>query len=69
MSEKQDQAARRARCATCRTPIELRDSNPDFPFCSERCRMRDLGNWLSEAYRIPVGHDATERSLPDPASD
>jgi endogenous inhibitor of DNA gyrase (YacG/DUF329 family) len=23
------------------------------PFCSERCKMADLGRWLSEAYRIP----------------
>ncbi|NLT66485.1 MAG: DNA gyrase inhibitor YacG [Acidobacteria bacterium] len=24
------------------------------PFCSERCKMLDLGNWLSGSYRIPV---------------
>lgn len=54
---------RKARCATCREEIELRPDNPDFPFCSERCRMQDLGHWLSESYRIPVGHNATERSL------
>lgn len=47
----------------CREEIELRPDNPDFPFCSERCRMQDLGHWLSESYRIPVGHNATERSL------
>ena len=23
------------------------------PFCSERCRMADLGRWLSEDYRVP----------------
>jgi uncharacterized protein len=27
---------------------------PDFPFCSERCRLLDLGNWISGGYRIPV---------------
>ena len=27
--------------------------NPDFPFCSHRCRMIDLGKWLGEEYRIP----------------
>lgn len=57
--------ARTAHCAMCRTEIELRPANPDFPFCSERCRLRDLGNWLNEAYRVPVGHQSTERSLPD----
>ncbi len=24
----------------------------DFPFCSERCRNRDLGNWASEKYVV-----------------
>jgi len=24
----------------------------DFPFCSERCRGRDLGNWASERYVV-----------------
>ncbi len=24
----------------------------DFPFCSERCRERDLGNWASERYVV-----------------
>jgi endogenous inhibitor of DNA gyrase (YacG/DUF329 family) len=24
----------------------------DFPFCSERCRDRDLGNWASEKYVV-----------------
>jgi len=24
------------------------------PFCSERCRMIDLGEWASESYRVPV---------------
>jgi endogenous inhibitor of DNA gyrase (YacG/DUF329 family) len=25
---------------------------PEFPFCSDRCRLIDLGNWSSEEYRI-----------------
>jgi uncharacterized protein len=27
--------------------------NPHRPFCSERCRLLDLGNWASERYCIP----------------
>jgi uncharacterized protein len=27
-------------------------TNEDFPFCSERCRDRDLGNWASEKYVV-----------------
>jgi endogenous inhibitor of DNA gyrase (YacG/DUF329 family) len=26
--------------------------SPDFPFCSERCRLIDLGKWASEEYRV-----------------
>jgi endogenous inhibitor of DNA gyrase (YacG/DUF329 family) len=32
--------------------------NPWRPFCSERCRIIDLGNWASEAYRVPVAPEA-----------
>jgi len=27
-------------------------ANPDFPFCSERCRLLDLGNWAMEKYVV-----------------
>jgi len=27
--------------------------NPHRPFCSERCRLLDLGNWATERYRLP----------------
>jgi len=36
-------------------PICKRDTEPlikEFPFCSERCRMVDLGNWATEKYVI-----------------
>jgi endogenous inhibitor of DNA gyrase (YacG/DUF329 family) len=32
------------------------------PFCSERCRVIDLGNWAAEAYRVPV----SPQSAPEP---
>jgi endogenous inhibitor of DNA gyrase (YacG/DUF329 family) len=28
-----------------------------FPFCSDRCRLIDLGNWADERYRIPEERD------------
>ncbi|MGH9687083.1 MAG: DNA gyrase inhibitor YacG [Candidatus Acidiferrales bacterium] len=40
-----------ARCPICRKPTGS-EKNSDFPFCSERCRVLDLGNWASEKYRI-----------------
>jgi endogenous inhibitor of DNA gyrase (YacG/DUF329 family) len=38
----------------CSKPVAPRPDNKAFPFCSERCRMADLGRWLNEDYRIPV---------------
>jgi endogenous inhibitor of DNA gyrase (YacG/DUF329 family) len=40
-----------ARCPICRKPSDSK-KDADFPFCSERCRLLDLGNWASEKYRI-----------------
>src|SRR5215510_86845 len=39
-----------ALCVFCRT----RPVDPAWrPFCSERCKLQDLGRWLDESYRIP----------------
>lgn len=27
------------------------------PFCSERCKLIDLGEWANERYRVPVAED------------
>jgi len=42
------------KCPTCG---EVRETDgethpPEFPFCSDRCRMVDLGKWLNEEYYI-----------------
>jgi endogenous inhibitor of DNA gyrase (YacG/DUF329 family) len=39
------------------------DAWPQLPFCSERCRLIDLGRWLNEDYRL--GTDADEEMPPD----
>ena len=38
-------------CPICRKPTDS-ETDRDFPFCSERCRLTDLGNWSSEKYKI-----------------
>jgi endogenous inhibitor of DNA gyrase (YacG/DUF329 family) len=43
------------KCPICKKQVALGD--PDFPFCSDRCRLIDLGRWASEEYRIPVPGD------------
>ena len=40
------------RCRKCNEPILLPSENKFFPFCSERCKMIDLGRWLEEGYVI-----------------
>jgi uncharacterized protein len=39
------------KCPICKKDAPPGD--PEFPFCSERCRLIDLGNWASEKYAIP----------------
>ena len=38
-------------CPICKAETTW-EENPDRPFCSERCRMIDLGKWVSEEYRV-----------------
>jgi endogenous inhibitor of DNA gyrase (YacG/DUF329 family) len=57
---------RRLTCPTCERPIQWSDAFPFRPFCSERCRLIDLGAWLSEKRAIPG--DADEDAAP-PAGD
>jgi len=40
------------KCPTCNKQVEWQD-NLFRPFCSERCKLLDLGNWVSEEYRVP----------------
>lgn len=44
-------------CPQCQTPITWSDDYPHRPFCSERCRLIDLGAWAEEDYRIPQAPD------------
>lgn len=38
------------KCPVCKKDVE--PNNPELPFCSERCRIIDLGNWSAEKYVI-----------------
>ncbi len=40
------------KCPTCSKQVDWQD-NPFRPFCSERCKLLDLGKWVSEEYRVP----------------
>jgi endogenous inhibitor of DNA gyrase (YacG/DUF329 family) len=41
----------RARCPRCGTIVRWKES-PYRPFCSQRCKLIDLGKWVDEEYRI-----------------
>lgn len=40
------------KCPTCDHTVAWSDKNPNKPFCSERCKLIDLGEWASEGHRI-----------------
>jgi uncharacterized protein len=42
----------RVKCPTCHRELDW-ESAPFRPFCSERCRLIDLGAWLTEKHAIP----------------
>jgi uncharacterized protein len=48
------------RCPICRASVTA--DSPAPPFCSERCRLIDLGRWLGEEYRVP---DEDAERVPD----
>jgi endogenous inhibitor of DNA gyrase (YacG/DUF329 family) len=47
-------AKRVVNCPQCSKPVEWNSTHRFKPFCSERCRLIDLGAWATESYRIPV---------------
>lgn len=45
--------SRKVHCPQCNAAIVWSTENPFRPFCSERCKLIDLGQWATGAYRIP----------------
>ncbi|MBF6559275.1 MAG: DNA gyrase inhibitor YacG [Candidatus Binataceae bacterium] len=52
-------------CPICNKPAEAGQANRFRPFCSERCRMADLGKWAGEGYRVPGGPADDDSEHPD----
>ncbi|MDR3416697.1 MAG: DNA gyrase inhibitor YacG [Nevskia sp.] len=52
-----------AACPRCSAKARLDAQNPWRPFCSERCKLIDLGNWLEGRYTLPA------EEAPAPVSD
>jgi endogenous inhibitor of DNA gyrase (YacG/DUF329 family) len=47
------QASKSVPCPRCGKLAPFSTENPWRPFCSERCKLIDLGNWATESYRLP----------------
>jgi endogenous inhibitor of DNA gyrase (YacG/DUF329 family) len=59
------------KCPNCGKPVEWKD-NPSRPFCSDRCRLVDLGRWVEGEYRVPgeaIPSDQSEMPSADQESD
>jgi len=48
------QAPRIAACPRCGASTRLDPQNAWRPFCSERCKLIDLGDWMSGRFALPV---------------
>ncbi|MDY7566497.1 DNA gyrase inhibitor YacG [Pseudomonas sp. RTC3] len=47
-------------CPTCGAPVEWGAVSPFRPFCSDRCKLIDLGAWAAGENTIPVSPDAED---------
>ena len=62
-SKRTSRPARTWNCPICRRAVAR--SDPQFPFCSERCRTMDLANWASGTYRVSEPLPDSEEAVPD----
>ncbi len=55
----------RGKCPTCRKPFEVAAlaDLPSFPFCSDRCKLVDLGRWIDGVHAIPGPEIAKEEEF------
>lgn len=58
-----DSTPRIVPCPTCNKSVKWTSSNPDRPFCSERCKLIDLGAWADEKHTIPGDVDVDENDV------
>lgn len=54
-------------CPICKKPVPepSKGEKSYFPFCSDRCRLIDLGRWLSGKYQIAVRPDDDDSAPAD----
>lgn len=52
-------------CPICGAAVRWTTENPWKPFCSERCKLIDLGHWATGQYRVPAQTPPDEGAAPD----
>lgn len=57
------------KCPTCKQKTVYDKNNPFRPFCSERCKLIDLGQWASEEYKIPSNEQVDHQGIIEPEQD
>lgn len=60
---------RKVKCPQCGRFTLYAPENPFRPFCTERCRLIDLGQWADESYRVPVDQSSSSGELEIPEED
>lgn len=55
----------KVKCPTCNKSVEYNKNNPFRPFCSERCRLIDLGAWANDEYVIEGEPGSAGRLSPE----
>jgi hypothetical protein len=55
------------KCPICKQPVK--SGEPEFPFCSERCRVIDLGKWASGQYVVSSPLTDVSELDPEPKRD
>ena len=56
---------RKLPCPLCGKAVIWSTENRWRPFCSERCKLIDLGQWATEKYRVPLAKTEPDEALPD----
>lgn len=57
-----EETVRKVKCPTCRDEVVWDTANRYRPFCSERCKLMDMGAWAAESYRVAGSEDTLSES-------
>ncbi|TXH04423.1 MAG: DNA gyrase inhibitor YacG [Nevskiaceae bacterium] len=50
-------------CPQCGSPVAMTPDNAWRPFCSQRCKLLDLGEWFSGRYAVPADKESAGENL------